>query len=471
VTSVAPGGIAQAERLSHAIVLAGFLVLTTILGGAIFEAPLFNLGLQLTACAILCWCVLDGAKVALSTPAAWLLGLMAATIAACLLQLAPVPFSIWRDLPGRAEPARVLEMLGGNDAMLPLSLAPQATLEALFWLLPPIATLILVLKLNMRTVVTAGRWTIPLVAAVAAVLGIAQVVTADTISLYLHEGPLKGHAAGFFQIVNYQPTLLLMAIPFLAVLFSRLGSRFDVGDSYLGRAALLGTLMLVLVAGIAAAGSVAGYGLVVPVVLASLPIALHRGLGLGVFAVLILFIGVLAAAVVYVAGSPLLEGAGGTNFTDTGPLSRLGGWITSVEMTREYFPVGAGIGAFRDAYAGFEDPALVTNSFKAHAHNDYLEVAVELGLPGILLLAGLVVWWLVTTIALWRRPMEEGLRTRRAASVAFAVVLAHSLVDSPVRTEAIACLAAFCLGLMASAPKKSRPTADMPITAHRHIQL
>ncbi len=471
MTSVASGGISQSERLSHAIVLAGFLVFTTILGGAIFEAPLFNLALQLTACAILCWCVLDGAKVTLSVFAVWLLALAAATIAFCLLQLVPLSFSIWRELPGREEPARALEMLGANGTMLPLSLAPQATLEALFWLLPPIATLILVLKLDVRTVVIAGRWTIPLVAAVAAALGIAQVVAADTINLYLHEGPLKGHAAGFFQIVNYQPTLLLMAVPFLAVLFSRLGSRFDVGDSYLGRAALLGALMLVLVAGIAAAGSVAGYALVVPVGLASLPIALHRGLSLGVFAALMLFIGVLAAAVVYVAGSPLLEGAAATDFTDTGPLSRLGGWITSVEMTREYFPVGAGIGAFRDAYGAFEDPALVTSSFKAHAHNDYLEVAVELGLPGILLLAGLVVWWLVTTIALWRGPMEEGLRTRRAASVAFAVVLAHSLVDSPARTEAIACLAAFCLGLMASAPKKSRPTADMPITAHRHIQL
>jgi O-antigen ligase len=469
MSSAKPDIQSAATRTVRIILLSLVLAVNVCLGGAIFEAPAFDLVLQLVACAALIWCILDRTSVALRAPAVSLIGLLSFAFLAVLIQLLPLPASLWETLPGRAEPSEVMRLVGATEKVLPLSLAPQETLAALFWMLPPAAVLVAVVTLDTRSAVLTARWSVPALAAASVVLGIAQVVTVDVASLYLHEGPAMGHAAGFFQVVNYQPTLLLMAIPFVAVQFSRLGGRFRTGDAYLAQGVMLATLLLVLAAGVAAAGSMAGYVLILPVVMASIPIALHGGVSSRVFLGMVIAILCLGSAAFYVAGSPMLTGIGTTDL-GSGPLSRVDSWSRAATMAGDYFPVGSGVGAFRDAFSTYEDPSLVSDFFVTHAHNDYLEVIVELGLPGMLLLVGVVGWWAVMTFVIWRRPLEEGLRTRKAASVAVAVVLLHSLVDSPARTEAIACLAAFCLGLMALSPAK-RSGRSVPVTAHRHIEL
>jgi len=60
------------------------------------------------------------------------------------------------------------------------------------------------------------------------------------------------------------------------------------------------------------------------------------------------------------------------------------------------------------------------------------------------------------TFRAWRANREEGGHLKRAASVAVGVVLVHSLVDYPARTEAISCLAALCMGVMSSGPVRGR---------------
>lgn len=452
------------------IALMGLLALDVSLGGATLGSPVFDFILQFMACVVLGWCIVDTSLGKARASALWLISFLVFAALVALAQLAPLPLSFWEGLPGRAEPSEALRLVGGNESARPLSLAPLKTLESIFWLLPLAAMLVLSTKLSWRTLVTAVRWSVPALAATSAVLGIAQVVAADQVSLFLHEGPAKGHAAGFFQVVNHQPTLQLMAMPFLAVLAARLGARFDAGDAFQAQAVVLVTLMLVLLAGLVAAGSVAGFALLLPVLLASAPIALHRGLSVRVLIVLLACAAGLGAGAFYIADSPLLTGVGVTDL-DSGPLSRVDSWARAATMARDYFPVGAGLGAFRDAFGAYEDPLVVTNQFVAHAHNDYLEIIVEMGLPGAVLIVGVVGWWAVMTVIIWRRPVEEGLRTRKAATIAVAVVLLHSLVDSPARTEAIACLTALCLGLMASGPnKRSEPSAES-ITAHRHIEL
>ncbi len=467
--TAATGNAQRVGSRSSRLLLAGLIAASVTLGGAIFESPMTDLILQPLACMVLCWCIVSRSQSELSAPGVWLVGFLVFLLANILLQLAPLPMPIWSSLPGRAEHAEALRLVGVNGTALPLSLAPQETLEALFWMLPPVAVFALTLHLDFKSAAVSARWTVPAIAAASAALGLAQVVAAGEVSLYFHEGPAKGHAAGFFEVVNYQPILLLIAIPFVAVLFARLGARFEAGDAFLGQAFFLATLLFVLVVGVAAAGSLAGYVLVVPVILASLPIALQKGMRPAVFVgILIVVVGVAAVAI-YAAGSPLLAGVGSTSF-GSGSTSRIGSWVRTVAMAADHFPVGVGLGAFRDAYGAYEDGAAVTNSFVAHAHNDYLEIVAELGLPGLLLIAGLVGWWAVMTFVIWRLPTQQGLRTKKAASIAVAVVVLHSLIDSPARTEAIACLAALCLGLMAASPIK-RGARRAPITEHRHIEL
>ena len=95
----------------------------------------------------------------------------------------------------------------------------------------------------------------------------------------------------------------------------------------------------------------------------------------------------------------------------------------------------SGLGSFARVYDLYEDPASVTNTFVVHAHNDYAELALETGVPGNLLMLLFLAWW----AAAWRiwQSAEAG-PFARAAAIASAAILAHSLVDFPLRTAAIA---------------------------------
>jgi len=112
-----------------------------------------------------------------------------------------------------------------------------------------------------------------------------------------------------------------------------------------------------------------------------------------------------------------------------------------------------------------EDPDRVTTTYVVHAHNDYAQWAMELGLPGIILMILFLAWWAVAVVRVWRDGHSSAFV--RAASVASAAVLAHSLVDFPMRTSAIAGCFAFCIALLADrrAPQVAS-SGDLRPTRH-----
>jgi O-antigen ligase len=89
-----------------------------------------------------------------------------------------------------------------------------------------------------------------------------------------------------------------------------------------------------------------------------------------------------------------------------------------------------------------------------HVHGDYIELALETGLPGIVLILLFLLWWGRRTVAIWRAVEPD--HFARAATIASAAILAHSLVDYPLRTAAISAVFALCCALMAEARAKTR---------------
>ena len=55
---------------------------------------------------------------------------------------------------------------------------------------------------------------------------------------------------------------------------------------------------------------------------------------------------------------------------------------TTVEIIKDSFPIGTGLGTFSTVYRRYEDPSRVTRQFANHAHNDYVEAVLELGAAG-----------------------------------------------------------------------------------------
>ena len=86
-----------------------------------------------------------------------------------------------------------------------------------------------------------------------------------------------------------------------------------------------------------------------------------------------------------------------------------------------------------------------------HAHNDYLELLLELGIPGLALLLVFLVWWFWQTAQIWTA--REVSLLARAATIASGALLLHSIVDFPLRTAAMAGLFAWCLAIMVTRPR------------------
>ncbi|MGH9920222.1 MAG: O-antigen ligase family protein, partial [Nitrososphaerales archaeon] len=101
-------------------------------------------------------------------------------------------------------------------------------------------------------------------------------------------------------------------------------------------------------------------------------------------------------------------------------------------------------------YLALEPLGYVSPAYFNHAHNDYLELWLETGYAGAVLV-GLFLAWLV-----WRAARAwSGLAANRrralaaACTVAIGVLLAHSALDYPLRTETSAVLLAFACGVIA----------------------
>ena len=129
-------------------------------------------------------------------------------------------------------------------------------------------------------------------------------------------------------------------------------------------------------------------------------------------------------------------------------------------------PLGSGLGSFRSVYRLYESPDTVGTVYVIHAHNDYAEVALELGVAGIVLMLLFLAWWATAVRAVWLG--GEGGPFTRAASIASAAVLVHSLVDFPLRTAAISACFAMCLALLADW-RVSRQQDSTDLRPARHL--
>ena len=449
------------RRYGARALLPVFLMTALLTGGASLEgefakALLFaGSGLVLAGLFILSAGWLKG-------PAVSLLMLSALVLLVLIAQLVPLPLSAIQGLPLRSEALATLEALGIRPSSMPLSLDRDATFAGIIAFLAPLAGFCLVAAIRWSRGAALLKWTIPLLGGAGALLGLAQVLAGKQAPwLYLHEFTSRDLPVGVFANPNHQASFLLMCLPFVAVLAAEIRRGWEGNDEDVMRAAITTVLGLMILAGVFGAGSAAGYILLAPVLLFSLVLFLgsgskRRGNSLVGLAALPLILG-FAALVVFT--SPRFSGLGQTSFED-GPTSRIGINRISARMIRENWTAGTGLGSYEGVFRLHEDPETVSRTYIAHAHNDYFEWVIETGVVAAALLAVFLIWWMFHFVRLWLSSKADAWRLRRAASIACLVPVLHSLVDYPLRTPAIATLAAVCLALMVAA--KVRPETPVP---------
>jgi O-antigen ligase len=440
----------------------GYLFLCLLLGGSP-QGVWSNAILQLLAVAIIAWALLERREESLTRPAKQLLTIIAVAVLLVLIQLVPLPGGIWTALPGRQFVFRGFELLGIAPGTMPISLSPYDSLASLLTVLPLLGMLAATLVL--RAYSTAWLAAALIAGAMAGVmLGILQVSSPfpEQSPWYPYKISNFGVATGFFANSNHMANLLLVTIPFVAAVGATLRGRTkDVRARSAGMALASSGLVLVIL-GLILNRSLAGYGLGVPVVLASLLILF--GLPSRWTSAAWVAIGLAGiAAIALLWTSPISEQIDNLGASSS-VTSRRQIAANGLALAGEFAPVGSGLGTFPKLYQLREDPAAVDRWYVNHAHNDYLEMAVETGLPGVLLILVFLLWW---GRAVWRM-------LRSAASDQFAIagaiasgaILMHSLVDYPLRTAAIGAVFAMSLVLILQSRRSAHRSSDLRPVRH-----
>lgn len=450
------------DRVRHGIAPA-YLFLCLVAGGSV-QGIWANMLLQLGGLAIIAWAAMS--KGDELTPAARGLFLIAiAGLALIALQLVPLPVSLWPQIGARGAVADGYALLRLPVPALPLSLAPYDTLSALLALIPPIAMLCALLRLKayrpswLAAALIAGSFC-------GILLGILQVADSspETSPWYLFPDVSFGFATGFFANANHMATLLVISLPFLAAVLA--AARGQSRQRRSAIAVIVAIAVLVVIVGIALNRSLAGYGLAVPVLAASALIVMPPADGARRWVAVLGGLCLLVALAALETSSIRPNGFGAEAASSVNSREQIFG--TTWAATRDYLPLGSGVGTFRQVYDLYENHDRVISTYVIHAHNDYAELALETGIPGLAILALFLAWWGAAVWRVWRSP-EAG-PFARAASIASAAILVHSLVDFPLRTAAISTAFAICLALLADR-RAVTASATSDLRPTRHIVL
>lgn len=140
----------------------------------------------------------------------------------------------------------------------------------------------------------------------------------------------------------------------------------------------------------------------------------------------------------------------------SGDESRVSMWPGEVKLIAEHPIVGTGLGTFPVAYTQVQTTFLT--KFVNHAHNDYLEIASDLGIPAALLLFGAIILVLARCIRNFLRGEGKyGPAISLACVGSIVAILLHSFTDFNLHIPANALLFAVILGLSLATASQNGP--------------
>ena len=450
------------DRIRSAIVPA-YILLCLVLGGSV-QGIYANAALQLIGLAIIAWALIAGHQAPLSRPVRGMFLLLAGLLLLFAIQLVPLPTVIWTRLPGREAILDGYALLGVPPPWLPLSVTPYETIATFLTLVPPVAVVLpmVLIRANRPAWIAAA---ILVGAALAVLLGALQVSDASDphSPWYLYSFSNVGSAVGFFANSNHMAALLVISVPLHVALIAHVRTRARRTKARSSIFVIGAAGLVVLAVGIVLNGSTAILLLLVPVTAVSIALLVPNRSSWKVLGVIA---GVAAISILAVYLSPLQQRLGGANASSVAGRERM--WSTTARAAVDHAPFGSGIGSFRTAYPLYEKPEEVTKTVVNHAHNDYLEIAMETGFPGILLLVLFLAWWVQRARAMWRP--QEGYLFGQAAVIVSAVLLIHSIVDYPLRTAALSSIMGAALALMAE-PRRNRSGKAEDLWSTRHIRI
>jgi O-antigen ligase len=418
------------------------LLVAFAFGGGGSRYGLANLCVQLTAIAIL---MLQGTPFGpfwRASPLALRI-LICASLAVPIFQLVPLPEGVWAMLPGRALVESTLGLVGGGG-WTPFSLDPLRTMLALSALITPLAVLMCGWPLSRQRLNDLG-WGVVALGLFTVLLGVVQLgATTDGTTLYGARVP-GDLLLGTFANRNTTGLFLTFALS-LAALLPAPRPHPAILPIRLAVCALLA--LAVILTQSRTAFVLAGIPLLLGSLRAVATMQQSRSQQRGLTGVVI---GLGAAALLVVGMGTLLVAAPG-RVSET--LERFEAkddprrfiWDDAAYSAARYWPAGAGMGTFDEIFQIDESLENLTVRRARRAHNDYLELAIEAGLAGLILAA---LWLVLIGWLSWRVRGSSQRWVAWSGSGFLLAIALQSVTDYPMRNQTILALAGFALLLLA----------------------
>ncbi len=280
-------------------------------------------------------------------------------------------------------------------------------------------------------------------------------------SSYLNPYPaFSPSMGGIFANHNHQADLLAVGLMLVAVFL--LDNWKQKGDSQrsFGKIGALAFVGLIFALALPLVGSRAGVIVAMVMLMAAL---LTSGLPawqsfrrkpvhlLGALATLIIFVAGLLAAQAWMQVDIGVEGSRHTLAKET---LRIGG---------EHAPLGSGVGTFVPAFQQGASDAVPLDSYVNNAHNEYAQWWLEAGIAGALLVLFSLAALIGALLALLRqRPGSTTRVVGMAAMMGIGVIVLHSTVDYPLRTQAMSAIFGILAGIAIAAASTGSIVKERP---------
>lgn len=397
---------------------------------------------------------------ALPAALCWGIGLL---IVVPLLQLVPLPASLWSKLPGHGPYFHALEFAGEGAklALRPLSLNPRATEYSWLVLLPCLAAFLLTLAQSQSRLKTLIAVFVG-IAVCEAVLGVLQLGAAPGSPLYLGNTYGGGAATGTYINKNHFSALMAMALPMAVALWfleamslhgrtrGSLQPRAGLSDRRIAMRILLSVLVLFLVVALLFSLSRGGIGSgLLAFGLATFALNWKAATIASRFAFIFTGLGALALGT-YIGFTPILDrlAPDQLNLVYEGRAQIA---MASMRAALDFLPFGSGLGTYGDVFKRYQIEGM--SSYFDHAHNDYAELFLETGVAGVavvvLLGAAYLMRWGQLASA-WRQQSLGYLQV--AAGLGMLAMLVHALVDFNFHIPANAIYFSFLAGVFFFTP-------------------
>lgn len=327
------------------------------------------------------------------------------------------------------------------------SLTPMASERALFWLLPAIALYCSVLQMHFEekkyVVATLIFWVF-----VGAIVGLAQKADGVNSALYFYSNTNRGSSVGFFANNNHYAICLAITLPLVWTALIGLFNRRMQQPVHPLWFVMFAGIAILFILGFMLSGSRAGLALGMLGCLLMLPAVImadqHKGAKHWVFAVFAIGLIFSIQLGLYFISMQFAPDPMSDLRLEIYPIVR--------EAATQFAPVGSGPGSFWFAFPHYGG-MLAGNLIINHAHNDYLELWLEMHWLFIAVAMPLLLAFIWQSARVWFRARlykTDSVLLARAASIGIFLLIVHSSIDYPLRTSAMLAITGLLVAILAS---------------------